>query len=233
MKKERLAAKDRKTAIVMAALPLFARQGYAETTTKDLARAAGISEALLYRHFPSKEALYEEIQNLCCQGDDPATRKLTHVMTELEPSTSTLVCVVYYLARALVLGQPAGPIAWETRQRLMLKSFLEDGVYARTMYQNRFDCFGARIEKCLDAAVAAGEAVKTPMTRGNRARFGHHLAAWVALAYLPSQPAIDYKVSRENVVHQAVWFILRGMGLTDKALAAHYNPKALGLFFES
>ena len=42
----------------MAALPLFARRGYAETTTKDLARAAGISEALLYRHFPSKRELF-------------------------------------------------------------------------------------------------------------------------------------------------------------------------------
>ena len=233
MKKGRLSGKDRKTAIVMAALPLFARRGYAETTTKDLARAAGISEALLYRHFPSKEALYDEIQNQCCQGNDPASRKLTHLITDLEPSASTLVYVVYYLVRALVLGKPAGLIAWDTWQRLMLKSLLEDGAYARTMYQNKFDCFGARIEACLDAAIAAGEAVKTPLTRGNRARFAHHLAAWLALAYLPPKPAVNYKTSRQDMVHQAVWFVLRGMGLTDKALATHYNPKALGLFFDS
>ena len=42
-----MTAKDRKLAIVKAALPLFARQGFAETTTRELAKAAGVSEPLL------------------------------------------------------------------------------------------------------------------------------------------------------------------------------------------
>src|SRR5580658_11334937 len=134
-----MSAGDRKQAIVLAALPLFARQGYAETTTKDLARAAGVSEPLLYRHFPSKEALYVEIQNLCSQGNDPSTRKFNHLINELEPSTSTLVHLVYYLVRVQVLAKPFGAMESDTRQRLMLNSFLEDGVFARTMYQTRFE----------------------------------------------------------------------------------------------
>jgi AcrR family transcriptional regulator len=233
MKKARLTAEERKTAIVKAALPLFARKGYAETTTRELARAAGVSEPLLYKHFPSKEALYLEIQNLCCQGKDPASRKFNHLITELEPSTSTLVHLVHYLVGLLVLGKPAGSIEWDTRQRLMIKSFLEDGIFARLMYQNRFDCFCERIEACLDAAVASGDAVRTPLTRGNSARFAHHLAAWLALVYLPAKPAINYKTRREEMVRQAVWFILLGMGMTRKAIDAYYNPKALGLFFGS
>jgi TetR/AcrR family transcriptional regulator, transcriptional repressor of aconitase len=233
VKKQRLSAEQRKAAIVRAALPLFARKGYAETTTKDLARAAGVSEPLLYRHFPSKEALYVEIQNLCCQGTDPSTRKFIHLITELEPSTSTLVHLVYYLVRVQVLGKPFGAIEWDTRQRLMLKSFLEDGAFARLMYQNRFDAFCSRIEACLDAAVARGDAVKTPISHGNNARFAHHLAAWLALVYLPAKPAVNYKVPREELVHQAVWFILSGMGLKRKAITAHYNPKVLDLYFDS
>ena len=233
MRKARLSAEDRKTAIVKAALPLFARKGYAETTTKDLARAAGVSEPLLYKHFPSKEALYLEIQNLGCQGQDPANRKFNQLITELEPSASTLVHLVYYLVRLLVLGKPAGSIEWDTRQRLMVKSFLEDGAFARLMYLNRFDCFCERIEACLEAAVVAGDAVRTPLTHGNSARFAHHLAAWLALVYLPPKPAINYKAPREEMVNQAVWFILLGMGMTRKAIAAYYNPKALGLFFDS
>ena len=160
---------------MQAALPLFARKGYAETTTKDLARAAGVSEPLLYKHFPSKEALYAEIQNQCCQGKDPTIRKLTHLIAELEPSTSSLVHLVYYFVRVQVLGKPVGAIEWETLQRLMLKSFLEDGAFARTMHQNRFNHFCERIEACLEAAVAAGDAVKTPLSPGNNARFAHHL----------------------------------------------------------
>jgi TetR/AcrR family transcriptional regulator, transcriptional repressor of aconitase len=233
VKKTRLSAEQRKAAIVQAALPLFARKGYAETTTKDLARAAGVSEPLLYKHFPSKEALYEEIQNLCCQGNDPSTRKFSRLLTELEPSTSTLVHLVHYLVRAQTLGKPFGSLEWDTRQRLVLKSFLEDGAFARLMYQSRFEAFCRRIEDCLDAAVAAGDAVKNPVSPGNNARFAHHLAAWLAVVHLPARPAMNYKVSREELVHQAVWFILAGMGLTRKAIAAHYNPKALDLYFDS
>jgi AcrR family transcriptional regulator len=233
MKKARLTAEDRKAAIVKAALPIFARKGYAETTTKDLARAAGVSEPLLYKHFPSKEALYIEILNLCCEGQDPAARKFNHLITELEPSASTLVHLVYYLVRFQVLGKPTGAIEWDTRQRLMIKSFLEDGDLARLMYRNRFSTFCDRIEECLKSAVAAGDATKTPLTPGNSARFGHHVAAWIALVHLPAKPAINYKVPRQELVNEAVWFILRGMGMTRKAIAAHYNPKALGLVFDS
>jgi len=223
--KRRMTAEDRRLAIVKAALPLFARKGFAETTTKDLARAAKVSEPLLYKHFPSKEALYLEIQNFSCRGIDPSVQRLT----EVEPSTSTLVRLVYYLMRLLVLGRPAGAVEGDTRQRLMLKSLLEDGAYARLIYQNRFDAFCSRMETCLEAAVTAGDAVSSPISRGNRARFAHHLGAWIALVYLPVKPAIEYQASRAELLNQAVWFALRGMGMTDKAIAKYYNPKALAL----
>jgi AcrR family transcriptional regulator len=233
VKRTRLSAEERKAAIVRAALPLFARKGYMETTTKDLARAAGVSEPLLYKHFPSKEALYVEIRELCCKGDDAATRKVIHLIEGLEASTSTLVHLVHYLVRVQVRGKLVGSIEWDTLQRLMVKSLLEDGAFARMMYQNRFDAFCRRIEDCLEAAVAAGDAVKTPITAGNNARFAHHLAALIALVHLPPKPAMKYGVSRDELVRQAVWFILTGMGLTRKAIATHYNPKAMDLYFDS
>jgi len=224
-----MAAQDRKRAIVEAALPLFARQGYAETTTKDLALAAGVSQPLLYRHFPSKEALYREILKFSRQDDDRAVQKLAG----LKPSASTLVYLVYYVMRVLVLGKPVGVIQWETRHRLMLKSLLEDGTFARMVYRSRFDCYCSRIEACLEAAVTAGDAVQSPLTAGNRARLAYHVGAWMALVYLPPKPAINYGVPREKLLDQCVWFVLRGMGLTDQALANYYNPGALALFFQS
>src|ERR1700685_853758 len=114
MGKRRMSAGERKLGIVRAALPLFARKGFAETTTRALARAAGVSEPLLYKHFPGKEALYLEIQDFSCQCTESVTKRLTG----LEPSTSTLVQLVYFLLRALVLGRPAGEIPWAMRHRL-------------------------------------------------------------------------------------------------------------------
>ena len=228
MIRTRMSAEKRKLAIVQAALPLFARRGFAETTTKDLAKAAGVSEPLLYKHFPSKEALYLEIQNFCCRNSDPINRRLD----ELEPGAASLVRLTYLLLRSLILGLPSLSVEWETRQRLMLNSLLHDGAFARLIYKNRFDVFCARMESCLEAAVAAGDAVQSPATPGNRARFAHHIGAWIALAHLPETSAINYRTSREKLLDEAVWFALRGMGLTDEAIAKHYKPRALEAFFD-
>jgi len=222
-----MAAEDRKAAIVQAALPLFAQKGFSETTTKELAKAAGVSEPLIYRHFPSKEALYLEIQDFTCRAGDPVIARLI----ELEPSASTLVHLLYYLMRALVMGKPSGPIDWNTRHRLMLNSLLADGTFARLLYRSRFESFCVQMESCLAAALAAGDAVPSPISPGNRARFAHHLGAWLALVHLPETPAIDYQAKREDLLAEAVWFALRGMGLTDKAISNHYNPKALAVLF--
>jgi AcrR family transcriptional regulator len=224
-----MSGEDRKLAIVRAALPLFARKGFAETTTKDLARAAGVSEPLLYKHFPSKEALYLEIQDLCCRDIDPLVKRLA----DLKPSASSLVQLVYVLMRALVLGQPAGGIEWDMRHRLMLNSLLDDGAYARLQYKNRFDRFCAQMEASLEAAVKAGDAVKTGIASGNRARFAHHVGAWLALVHLPAKAAIDYQISRAALLDQVVRFALRGMGLTDRAIAKHYQPKKLAASFDA
>jgi TetR/AcrR family transcriptional regulator len=58
--KKRLKAEDRRAGIVDAALRLFSEKGFAGTRTKEIARSAGISEALIFRHFKSKEELYNE-----------------------------------------------------------------------------------------------------------------------------------------------------------------------------
>ena len=54
----RLSAPERREAIVSAALRVFSEGSYAGATTAEIAREAGISEPLLYRHFGSKKELY-------------------------------------------------------------------------------------------------------------------------------------------------------------------------------
>ena len=210
-----------------AALPLFARKGFANTTTRELAEAAGVSEALIYKHFPSKESLYAEIQNTGCKDKDNGLEKLAGV----EPSTSTLVHIVYYLLRTIVMGKPGDTISWEVKHRMILNSCLEDGEFTRVLYENRFSCCFNKVEACLAAAEESGDIVSSPVGRQNRVRFAHHLAATIAINHLPKKPVIDYKVDREELLHEVTWFALRGLGLTDQAIARHYNPKALSVFF--
>lgn len=54
----RLPAGERRTAIVDAALRVFSTGSYSGATTAEIAREAGVSEPILYRHFASKKELY-------------------------------------------------------------------------------------------------------------------------------------------------------------------------------
>jgi AcrR family transcriptional regulator len=54
----RLPAAERRSAIVEAALRVFSEGSYAGATTAEIAREAGVSEPILYRHFTSKRDLY-------------------------------------------------------------------------------------------------------------------------------------------------------------------------------
>lgn len=57
----RLPASDRRRQLLEAALDLFAQKGFNGTTTKEIAAAAGVTEAIIFRHFPSKQALYSAV----------------------------------------------------------------------------------------------------------------------------------------------------------------------------
>ena len=59
--RRRLSSDARRAEIATAARPLFARNGYNATTTRQVARAAGVSDALLYRHFDGKQKLLEYV----------------------------------------------------------------------------------------------------------------------------------------------------------------------------
>src|SRR5438552_16820240 len=90
----KLSCDERRAAIVKAVRRVFAEKGFHGTTTRELADAAGVSEALLFKHFPNKEALYSAMQLSCCNEQD---HDRLERLKALEPSASTLVVMVYLL----------------------------------------------------------------------------------------------------------------------------------------
>ncbi len=52
---------SRRECLIMNASSLFAESGYEGTTIRRIARLCGITEAAIYKHFESKEALYEAV----------------------------------------------------------------------------------------------------------------------------------------------------------------------------
>jgi AcrR family transcriptional regulator len=55
---KRLSAEERRQAVLDTACRVFSRSSYRGATTAEIAREAGISEPILYRHFGSKRDLY-------------------------------------------------------------------------------------------------------------------------------------------------------------------------------
>ena len=54
----RMSGDKRREQILQTAFALFSRKGFSGTTTKDIAKAAGVSEAMVFKHFATKDELY-------------------------------------------------------------------------------------------------------------------------------------------------------------------------------
>ncbi len=210
----RLDGDDRRKAIVNAAVPLFARKGFAGTTTRELAAAAGVSEALLFRHFPSKQSLYREILALGCEGD-PALERLA----TLPVSAETAIRIVRFMVRRVVLGSDSDRREMDLKMRLVLHSILEDGDYARELFTTIAPRIVPLFTASLEAAEESGDLMPTAASGANRFWFAQHVAAMMAFAFLPQRGFIPYEGEVEQLVDEASDFILRGIGFTEPAIA--------------
>jgi AcrR family transcriptional regulator len=96
---KRLSADERRNQLIDTAMRLFSRNGFNGTTTREIALAAGVNEAIIFRFFPHKDDLYaailerksnqactdawvEELQAAAATGDDEAVIRLvvTHLI---------------------------------------------------------------------------------------------------------------------------------------------------------
>jgi len=75
MAARRISGSRRRQQILDVATELFARQGFAGTTTRQIAQRAGVTEALVFRHFPRKQDLYWAVIDYKCQAGSPDLRR--------------------------------------------------------------------------------------------------------------------------------------------------------------
>ena len=215
----RLESTERRRAIVAAAMPLFARKGFDGTTTKEIARAAGVSEALVFQHFPSKAALYHEILGQGCEGD-PALERLRQLAAvdrdagHHDPADG----------RALSCSGALGDAEeCELHQRLVVQSYLHDGEYARLAFAWCAEEIWPLFRESLAAAREAGD-LEVEAAAGadvNGFWFGHHVAAAIAWSRLAGADVLPYAGGEAQLMRDATRFILRGLGLREAAIRDH------------
>lgn len=221
---QRLSKDERRRDILRAALPLFARKGLHGVKTKELAAEAGVSEALLFQHFPTKESLYQAIQEgvFAPEADDPQTIAFMRAA----PSTAKLVWAVHEMIRHIALQR--NPL----HVRIIVQSLLADGKFAKAWFKGARQRWFAAYQREFEAAREAGD-LKRPRG-GDEVAFWltQHVAFALLLFVLPGYSAIEYGKPREEVIRLATRFCLRGIGLKDEVIERLYDSgayeKALG-----
>jgi AcrR family transcriptional regulator len=124
---KRLKARDRRESILAAAQGLFAEVGLHGAPVDDIARAAGISPAILYRHFPSKEALYDAVL------DRISCRRESYIQAIVD-SSSEFPDVLRLMTAAYVESVATEP----DYLRMEMHSLLEGNRATAQFFENRW-----------------------------------------------------------------------------------------------
>ncbi len=101
---------SRKEKIMVKALGLFAEKGYVDTSTKEISAAAGVSEALIFKHFGNKDAL---LAHLIKSGYRRVLQYHKGMMTY--KSAKDFLKNMIFLPSKLVAEEP---LFWKLQERL-------------------------------------------------------------------------------------------------------------------
>lgn len=126
----RTSGQERQASLISAAASLFAANGFTGTTTKEIAKAAGVSEALLFKHFPTKHALYTAI--LAEKAQYSGLREAVEEAAQKQDDAQLFTLLASYRIR-----KGADP----TLLRLLLFSALEGHELSNMFFQQQYRIF--------------------------------------------------------------------------------------------
>ena len=140
---KRLKARERKATILAVAKVLFSDKGYHGVSVDEIARRLTVSPAILYRHFPSKEALYEEVLNTI------ACKRESYVEAVVN-SDGSFADVLRKITRIYIESVSHDP----DYLRMEMQSALEGSDATRQFFENRWRPFTDFIEYSLKELIA-------------------------------------------------------------------------------
>jgi AcrR family transcriptional regulator len=143
----RFSAEDRRNQILETATDLFARQGFEGTTTRQIAKKAQVNEAIIFRHFPSKEELYwAVIEHQCRLG------KGRHHMEAQLSSKADLHTVFVSIAEDFLRRREED----DRLGRLLLFSALENHRLSHRFFQTHIAEFYERLSEYIRERMEEG-----------------------------------------------------------------------------
>lgn len=217
-RRTRLSPEMRKARIAEAAAEIFARAGFAATGFRDIALASHTSEALVYRYFPTKQALWNAA--LQTVRNNAASQFILQGKTG-KPSTALLVELTVELARRfLSSAEDVQPKNRETLNRMLLRSLSEDGDFARNMLGAIDTALARLLVDCLQVARAAGDTV--PSDTDDDAFIRLYFNLFFVISSMQMHGLVNPQRRPDGIsttICNLVEFQLRGIGLRPDVVA--------------
>ena len=94
----RFSSVDRRQQILEIATEMFAEKGFAGTTTREIAARAQVNEALIFRHFPSKDDLYWAVLEHKIRSDE-CQRQVQELLQAAPDVRAALTAVAEWMLR--------------------------------------------------------------------------------------------------------------------------------------
>ncbi|MBU6392955.1 MAG: TetR/AcrR family transcriptional regulator [Sphingomonadales bacterium] len=220
MTKKRMPGTERRAQVVAAARRVFSQHGYDGAKTLQIAREANVSEALVYRHFPSKLALYRAVLRQVFSEQDQNWEEVGI----RESGAAGIVQALNAFFRACAL--PTDRIDTLDRHRMTLASLAGDGSYAALIYRRSLRRNQQTVQAANAEARAEGEITGEPLDVNTTSMFVEHVGTMIgAISALPAASR-PYGVSDAELARQATWFCCRGLGMSDEVIARHLAGSA-------
>ena len=142
----RVSGEERRRQIIEAAATLFSRKGFRGTTTREIAGAVGVSEAMLFKHFATKEELYAAI----IEAKSHVGRLMDTVVEAAKRGDDAEV--LRTLAREMIARTQTDP----TLMRLTFFSALEGHALSDMMFRSRVQQLDDFLSGYIARRIAAG-----------------------------------------------------------------------------
>ena len=219
VRKSRMHADDRHRQLLRSAINCVARNGFGGTKTKDIAAAAGVSEAILFRHFATKEDLYHAILDM--KEGQPAAKGAKRLMQQMEECAARRddAGVFGTIARAIFESFREDPAF----HRLMLYAMLEGHLMASLFHKRLGAGFKDFLRRYVVSRQAEGgfRSGDPDLVLDFAVGTAVHCATGKYIFGLKKSAATD-----EDTVKQLVGFILNG--LTEPAAVRLRSNKRNG-----
>ena len=205
----RASGQERRASLIEAAASLFAADGFKGTTTRQIAKAAGVSEALLFKYFPTKRALYAAI--LAGKAHYAELRANIEAAAEIRDDQRLLSLLASYRIK-----QGVDP----TMFRLLLFSALEGHELSDMFFRQHYSVFYDLLATYISRRINDGVFRPVDPLLAARAFFGiivHH-------RLLHDIFELPMHRSYEDTVNEYVTLFLKGLMLPPPHQEPHNIP---------